>query len=88
MEHGWDSVLNGEDQRRPKLRVAGLGPGRCAPNNNRLSVHRAEGEVMAIPNISGDQSMLCWPTPVPSGSHCLLSVSRMRSAFLPSCPSI
>lgn len=38
------TLLSGDDQRWPKLRVAGPGPGRCAPNN-RLPVHRAVGKV-------------------------------------------
>lgn len=42
----------------------------------------------AIPNIKGDQRMLSWLTLVPSGLLCLLSVSRMRSAFLLSGPTI
>lgn len=45
-------------------------------------------KVAAIPNISGDQSMLCWLALVPSGSLYLLTVSRMGSVFLLSGPSV
>lgn len=62
--------------------------GRCAPNSNRLPVHRAKGEVAAILHIRGDQSMLRWLTLIPSLGRSVFSLSPGREVPFSSGPSI